>query len=147
MEHITGRYTIKQIFQDWWEVYVSTHPLIRDYVHDNVRKMLSCRDPERLGYRKAVCPTHPDQFKIIPHSCKSRFCNSCGKIAVDKWLVSACEAFPNVPYAHVTWTVPSELRPLLKDHPEHCKALVSSSYPYVGVGWWTRCRDEVSLGN
>ena len=117
MEQITGRYTIKQIFQDWWDVYHSAHPKLPGYVLENVRKMLSCRNPQLLGYVKAACPSHPDQVTVIPRSCKSRFCNSCGKIAVDKWLVAACDAFPNVPYAHLTWPVPSELRPLLHDHP------------------------------
>lgn len=138
MEQITGRYTIKQIFQDWWGVYRSAHPELPEYILDNIRKMLSCRDPNLLGYAKAVCPSHPDQITIIPHSCKSRFCNSCGKIAVDKWLVTACDAFPNVPYAHITWTVPSELQPLLKEHPEHRKLLFQISNRIVLDCWCQR---------
>lgn len=119
MERMGGKYTIKQIFKDHWWSYLALHPEIPAYVIDNVDKMMRCRDPERMGYVKMACIDHPDKVRVIPHSCKSRFCNACGKVAVDRWLEEACEAFPNVPYAHVTWTVPSELRPLLRAHPEH----------------------------
>lgn len=135
MEQITGHYTIKQIFQDWWDIFRSAHPELPEYVCENVRKMLSCRDPKLLGYVKARCADHPEQITVIPRSCKSRFCNSCGKIAVDKWLVAACDAFPNVPYAHITWTVPSEFRPLLREHPEHRKLLFSLSAQIV-LEWY-----------
>lgn len=134
MEQITGHYTIKQIFQDWWDVYLKAHPNLPQHVLENVNKMLACRNPAKLGYVKRTCPDHPDKSVIIPHSCKSRFCNSCGKVAVDKWLTSACSTFPNVPYVHITWTVPAELRPLLKDKPD-CRKLLFQVSSQIILEW------------
>lgn len=141
MEQITGTYTIKQIFQDHWKRFLIDHPETRGYVVENVEKMLACRDSKRSGYVKYACTTHPEQMTVIPRSCKSRFCNACGKIAVDRWLVEACDNFPNVPYGHVTFTVPSELRPLLKERPELRSLLFEVSSKIVLA--WCRTRGWV----
>ncbi|MCL0093246.1 transposase zinc-binding domain-containing protein [Dehalococcoidia bacterium] len=47
----TYRFTIKQIFKEHWPDYLSRHKdsLRRDVIR-TVEKMLSCRDPEKLGY-------------------------------------------------------------------------------------------------
>jgi len=61
------RFTIKQIFREHWENYLSQHQdSLRQDVIWTVEKMLSCRDPERLGYHKFACPEHPDQYIIVP---------------------------------------------------------------------------------
>lgn len=127
MEKISGKYTIKQIFQDNWEEYLTKHPDVPDYVRENVTKMLNCRNPEKIGYTKYACPSHPHRFTVVPHSCKSRFCNSCGKVAVDNWIVKSCETFPNVPYLHITFTIPEELRQVFLDYPEMRKLLFKVS--------------------
>jgi len=134
MERIHGKYTIKQIFQDHWAFYLAAHPDVPSYVADNVDKMMRCRDPKRLGYTKVACPDHPDHYTVIPHSCKSRFCNACGKLAVDRWLVKACGSFPNVPYTHITFTVPEELRPVFKDYSRKRKLLFQVSSQII-TGW------------
>ena len=53
MEIITGHYTIKQIFKDHWSGFLEKYQKgIPDYVIENVEKILSCRDPQRMGYVK-----------------------------------------------------------------------------------------------
>lgn len=131
MEKITGKYTIKQIFQDHWPEYVKNHPDVPLYVRETVEKMLSCRNPEKLGYVKLACPDHPECYTVIPHSCKSRFCNACGKVATDIWLNKACNDFPNVSYTHITFTIPSELRELFLLKPELRKILFQISSKIV----------------
>jgi len=49
----------------------------------NVAKMLLCRNG--LGYHEYICP-ECGSTKRIPHTCKSRFCPSCGKVAKDRWV-------------------------------------------------------------
>lgn len=81
METISGKITIRQIFADHWDKVLAKHKAqIPDYVITTVNKMLACRDPEKLGYAKYNCPDHPEEFRVVPHSCKSRFCNSCGAL-------------------------------------------------------------------
>lgn len=61
------RFTIKQIFKEHWENYLSRHKdSLRQDVIWTVEKILSCRNPERLGYHKYACPEHPDQYIIVP---------------------------------------------------------------------------------
>jgi hypothetical protein len=139
MERVTStKYTIKQIFQDHWDEYLEEHPLVPDYIRENVSKMLNCRNPEKQGYAKVVCPNHPECFTIIPFSCKSRFCNACGKVATDNWLIKATSDFPNVSYSHVTFTVPSELRELFLTKPDTRKILFKIASSIV-LDW---CRDR-----
>ena len=82
--------------------------------------MLSCRDPDSLGYHKYACPEHPDQHIIVPHSCKTRFCNSCGKVLTDKWVKTIEDDFPSTSFRHICFTVPAELRQLL----DQCRFLL-----------------------
>jgi len=68
IEHVRSyRFTIKQIFKEHWENYLSSHKdSLRQDVIWIMEKMLSCRNPERLGYHKYACPEHPDQYIIVP---------------------------------------------------------------------------------
>ena len=111
------RFSIKQIFKEHWENYLSQHKdSLRQDVIWTVEKMLSCRDPKRLGYHKYACPEHPDQYIVVPHSCKTRFCNSCGKVLTDKWVKRIEDDFPPTPFHHICFTVPKELRELLDEY-------------------------------
>ncbi|MBL7058774.1 transposase zinc-binding domain-containing protein [Patescibacteria group bacterium] len=79
IETITSKkYKIKQIFEGRWEEYRNIHSDIPKYILANVSKMLNCRDPKKLGYHKYCCPTHPNKCTVVPHTCKSRICSSCG---------------------------------------------------------------------
>ena len=111
------RFTIKQIFKEHWESYLSSHKdSLRQDVIWTIEKMLSCRNPERLGYHKYACPEHPDEYIIVPHSCKTRFCNSCGKVLTDKWVKGIEDDFPPTGFHHICFTVPKELRVLLDEY-------------------------------
>ena len=78
--------------------------------------MLSCRNPQRLGYHKYACPEHPDEYIIVPHFCKTRFCNSCGKVLTDRWVERIENDFPPTGFHHIYFTIPQELRELLSDY-------------------------------
>ncbi len=109
MEIITGHYTIKQIFKDHWLEYLERHPKTPDYIRNETRKVLSCRDSEKGGYLKYICPNHPNQYTIVPFSCKSRLCNVCGAWQTDKWIEKAIKQFPDTCFWHITFTIPDYL--------------------------------------
>lgn len=113
-EHISGAYTIKQIFEDegHWEQFQWEHPNLRQNIVDEVGKVLRCKDPQSSGYHRYACPRHPEESVIVPHTCKSRFCTSCGKVATDDWIERACTEFLDVPYHHLVFTIPRQLRNL-----------------------------------
>ncbi len=81
-------------------------------------KVITCNTVE-LGHHTWLCRCC-GFLKIVYHTCKSRFCSSCGKKATDQWVKTHIVTLPNVPWQHITFTLPSELwdffwinRPLL----------------------------------
>lgn len=117
LEIIEGQYTIKQIFQDNgnWERFREKYgDKLRPNIIAEVEKMLACRDPLKLGYHKYVCEKCGKVERIVPHSCKSRFCSSCGKVMVDQWIERSMQGFIDVPYHHIVFTIPRELRNIFR---------------------------------
>ena len=113
IETIGGHHTIKQIFQHNhnWERFNHEHQgRIRPVIVEEVEKVLVCRDFSKLGFHHYRCPKCGRIEKIIPHSCKSRFCSSCGQVAVDNWINKALGEFLDVAYHHLVFTIPCELR-------------------------------------
>jgi hypothetical protein len=113
MEIYTGKYSIKHIFQhnNNWNNFKSQHSaLIRPAVHYNVERVFLCKTDE-LGFHQYVCPKCGNTKKV-PHTCKSRFCSSCGKVAVDNWVNTSISKFPDIQYRHIVFTLPEQLRTL-----------------------------------
>lgn len=81
---------------------------IRPVVFENVRKVLACRTPV-LGCHVYQCKDC-GKVEIIPHSCKSRFCPTCGKHATDVWADGVLNNLLDVPFHHVIMTIPWQLR-------------------------------------
>jgi hypothetical protein len=113
MEICTGKYSIKQIFQDnnnWNNFRVQNETHIRPAVHYNVNRVFQCKT-DNLGFHQYKCPKC-GKTKKVPHTCKSRFCSSCGKIAVDNWVQTSISKFPDIQYRHIVFTLPEQLRTL-----------------------------------
>jgi len=50
------------------------------------------------------------------HTCKSRFCTSCGQRATEAWQEDLEIILPNTPYIGITLTMPMELRTILQQN-------------------------------
>jgi len=109
MEYITGPITLQMIFSLYWKPYLKWYKeKIREAVYENVLKIMKCRTPQ-LGFHVYQCPKC-SLVKLIPHSCKSRFCSSCGKVATDKWTEERLSDILPVGYHHLVFTLPWQLR-------------------------------------
>lgn len=105
----TGKYTIKSIFKDNWESFLLKNKLsIRPNVMAEVKKVMSCKDVNVIGYSTYACRDCGHRH-IVANTCKSRFCNSCGKKMTDDWILKAQKSFLNVPYHHIIFSPPEEL--------------------------------------
>ena len=94
----------------WWD-FVGLYELwIRPVVFETVRKLLACQTPA-LGCHEYQCPC--GKTVVVPHSCKSRFCPRCGKLATDRWADGVLNNLLNVPYHHLVFSVPWQLRPII----------------------------------
>lgn len=115
MKAIYNQNIMVQIFRDHWSQFKRFHPnLTNDNIEANVQKMMGCGLKEN-GYIEYWCVT-PDchHKKIIPFSCKSRFCLRCGRVYVEKWLLRMKQTiFNKVIHRHVILTVPSTIWPYI----------------------------------
>lgn len=106
------RYRLAPILAAHWADFVANSDRwIRPVVFETVRKLLACRTPI-LGchlYRCRGCR----RLHVVPHSCKSRFCSRCGKLATDRWADGVLNALLDVPYHHLVMSVPWQLRTLI----------------------------------
>jgi hypothetical protein len=77
-----------------------------------LRAIASCRTPALGGhvYSCATCGI----VRYSYHSCRNRHCPTCQHDAAQAWLNAQQELLLGVPYYLVTFTLPSELRPLAR---------------------------------
>jgi hypothetical protein len=108
MEVVTG-FSFKRILKDNknWNRFVNRVSNLRDAIFENIVKVLVCRTPI-LGGHTLVCE-HCGIEKIIPHSCKSRACSSCGKKLTDQWIQKSQDILPKTKWQHITFTMPDKL--------------------------------------
>ena len=51
-------------------------------------------------------------MRLVCHTCKYRFCPSCGKKTTDNWINRHLQILPKTTWQHVTFTFPQDLQPL-----------------------------------
>lgn len=106
------RYRLSHILAvHWWSFFAQYHKWVRPEVFETVRKITACRTPV-LGFHLYGCPDC-GFMRVMPHSCKSRFCPTCGKQASDQWAQQVLSTLLDVHYHHLVFSVPWELRPLI----------------------------------
>jgi hypothetical protein len=71
-----------------------------------------CRT-ERLGGQVYACPAC-QEFQYSYHSCRNRHCPKCQHEQTQAWLKVQQQLLLNVPYFFLTFTLPSELRDLVR---------------------------------
>lgn len=106
------KYTIKRILlhNDNWKKFSTLYSgRIRPSIHKTINKLLSCKETFS-GYHEYHC-SNPEcrTTKIIPHTCKSRACSSCGNKSIALWIFRQNNVFPDTSWQHITFTMPSEL--------------------------------------
>lgn len=92
-----------------WDRFVEKYGRrIRPVVKKEVKKFRNCRDI-RKGYRLLVCEGCHD-VKIIPLSCKGKFCPSCSIGESQKWAETTANDLFRVVHRHVIFTIDEGLR-------------------------------------
>jgi hypothetical protein len=141
----TRRYHIATIFALHWQEFVERYTKwIRPVVFENVRKILSCRAAV-LGchiYRCCNC----GHVELVYHSCKSRFCPTCGKHATDVWCNQVLNNLLDVAYHHLVLTMPWQLRMLILLNREYGLNLLTRSASKA-VQQWAEDVKGMRMGN
>lgn len=128
------KFTIKQIFSDWWNKFLETYPnlKIRDVVFSNVNRMLKCKTPS-LGFSSFSCP-HCGKEKLVFHTCKSRMCSSCGNKYNKQRELSIFSKLFKYKHRHVVFTIPEELRRIFKEDRNRLHYLFDASS--ITIKFW-----------
>ena len=108
--------TIKQIFQDFWPVFLQSlaykiPPKVFGHIKTEVEKMINCGNYKN-GFTTYAC-IYCGHMKTIGFTCKSRFCNRCGKVYTDKWVEKMTTKIFDVPHRHWVFTIPKQLQALI----------------------------------
>ena len=82
-----------------------------------VAALCRCRTPD-LGGQLYRCAC--GQARYVYHSCGHRACPQCGQGDALAWVARQRVKLLPVPYFLVTFTVPAELRRVIRDHPKLC---------------------------
>ena len=107
-----GQINIREIFEKYWKDFSTlfSKRLTRKSIIDNVEAMLGCGKFEN-GYLFFEC-LNPDcpNFHLQAFTCKSRFCQSCGKKYNDERVIEISKKCLDVKHRHIVFTIPKELR-------------------------------------
>jgi hypothetical protein len=105
-----------------------------------VQAILSCRTPA-LGAQLFGCDC--GRRELVYHSCNHRACPRCGHADATQWLERQRRKLLPVPYYLVTFTVPAQLRKVIRSNQKILYPLLirEAAYALLDVG-----RDHKNLG-
>jgi hypothetical protein len=102
----------------------------RPAVRRAFRKVVKCRT-FALG---ALLFASQNELRLVPGTCKSRGCPSCGQRNTEQWQREQWAALPDIPYKGITLTMPDVLWPLFQ-HNRKLLACLSTLGAKVIENW------------
>ena len=106
-----------------------------------IRAITHCRTPV-MGGHVADCARCGSEHLLF-HSCHHRACPRCGHDATARWIAEQRQLLLPVPYFHVVFTLPDELRRLVRSHQ---KPLLSALFRAAFDSLAALCADPHFLG-
>ena len=106
----SGGLEVAEIFRQHGPAYRESHRLSRNHLRV-MRAIEVCRTAV-LGGHKDKCD-HCGHLEISYNSCRNRHCPKCQTLRKEKWIEARSEDLLPIPYFHVVFTIPSELKPLV----------------------------------
>lgn len=88
------------------------HPGTPTHVRESFLSILNC-GTVALGAEVYASAT---EWKLVYHTCKSRFCPSCGQRTTEAWQQELEAILPDIPYVGMTLTIPEDFRPILEEN-------------------------------
>ncbi|NOW06002.1 hypothetical protein BCM20_000809 [Clostridium beijerinckii] len=108
-EKITVKDILKDNYNDFKNKYWNKVPKdMRKYIDAAVSKALKCSDIE-CGFAEYKCETCGESTKVL-FTCKSKFCNICGRLYTMKWAEKQRQTMLRVVHRYSVFTSPKELR-------------------------------------
>ena len=103
---------IASIFEDHWDstykANKSTIDIFRPNADNEIHKIIDCFNKD-LGCSLYECPNCHDII-FVGHTCKSRFCSSCGYKYKNNRVESIMQTAYNCNHRQIVFTIPEQLR-------------------------------------
>lgn len=137
---------LRDIFFDknkHWDKFVSKYKKrIRPIVLKEIDKFRRCGQKE-AGFTLFACPVC-GEMKIVPHTCKGRFCTSCATGYTQEWSRETSQRMYRVPHRHIMFTVDERLWEIFIRHRELLKDLMDLAVNILLD--WLKKRGKVKSG-
>lgn len=131
------KYRLADIYRLYWKEYLK-HANRKLYLQDRhlcaVAKSLHCRTG-KLGYHLFACPTCQEK-QYLYHSCKHRFCGSCGVVETYHWAEKRLTHLLDIKHHHVVFTLPAGLRALAQHNGSLLYHLFFRATSQVLLNWF-----------
>ncbi len=106
---------VADVFQRYGGEYLDKYgPKMLPSHQRAISDILNCRTPAMGGHLYAC--DHCDHRQYSYHSCKNRSCPKCHGGQTEIWLEKRQKELLPVPYYHVVFTIPQELRLYVRSH-------------------------------
>jgi hypothetical protein len=106
--------TKNQNWHSYYQYHQNNGLPMREEVPWAITQILSCKNYVK-GHAQYYCSNKSCLHeKRVPFTCKHRMCNSCGKVASDKWVAKQKQVLPKCSFQHITFTMPCELWPIFE---------------------------------
>lgn len=132
--------TVKEILIDKYEDFKNTYwsrvpKVMREHIDNLVNKAINCGDVKN-GYAEYICE---DCFSVtkVAFTCKSKFCNKCGRVYTIKWAEKQQQNMLRVEHRHSVFTMPKELRNFFYARRELLKELQDAVYNVISY-WYKK---------
>ena len=83
------------------------------------------------------------EWKLVYHTCKSRFCPSCGQRATEARQEELEAILPDIPYVGMTLTIPEEFRPILQENRDLLHGIPAMAAEAIQL--WAKARYGVRI--
>ena len=83
------------------------------------------------------------EWKLVYHTCKSRFCPSCGQRATEARQEELEAILPDIPYVGMTLTIPDEFRPILQENRDLLHGIPAMAAEAIQL--WAKARYGVRI--
>jgi hypothetical protein len=108
---VTGGLEVADVFRDGATGFLSEYgPMLSREQRGVLRAVMNCRTPALGGHRQKCDACGHERIQY--NSCRNRHCPKCQARARAEWTEARCTELLPIPYFHVVFTLPNELRPL-----------------------------------
>jgi hypothetical protein len=127
--------TLQTILQQFWTSAFPTLSFLPSATRKVVNALIMCRT-EWLGAHRYTCDAPECAANTWVHnSCGNRHCPQCQALARARWVRQRLGDLLPVHYFHIVFTLPQELRPIVRANMRICYRLLFKAASETIVTW------------